>query len=43
MNTRTYRILVHKYLGKCPLERKRRRWEDKIKRDPREIGCYDRG
>jgi hypothetical protein len=35
----TYRIFVHKYLGKRRLERKRRRWEDKIKRDLKEIGC----
>ena len=30
-----YRVL----LGKRPLERPRRRWEDNIKMDLREVGC----
>jgi hypothetical protein len=33
-----YRILVGKPEGKKPLERPRRRWQDKIKMDLREIG-----
>jgi hypothetical protein len=33
-----YRILVGKREGKRPLERPRRRWEDNIKMDLREIG-----
>jgi hypothetical protein len=33
-----YRILVGKPEGKRPLERPRRRWEDGIKMDLREIG-----
>jgi hypothetical protein len=33
-----YRILVGKAEGKRPLERPRRRWEDGIKMDLREIG-----
>jgi hypothetical protein len=33
-----YRVLVGKPEGKSPLERPRRRWEDGIKRDLREIG-----
>jgi hypothetical protein len=33
-----YRILVGKPDGKRPLGRPRRRWEDKIKMDLREIG-----
>jgi hypothetical protein len=33
-----YRVLVGKTEGKRPLERPRRRWEDGIKRDYREIG-----
>jgi hypothetical protein len=33
-----YRILVGKPEGKGPLERPRRRWEDNIKTDLREIG-----
>jgi hypothetical protein len=33
-----YRVLVGKHEGKRPLERKRRRWEDGIKMDLREIG-----
>jgi hypothetical protein len=39
METRNaYRILVGKPEGKRPLERPRRRWEDNIKLDLREIG-----
>jgi hypothetical protein len=33
-----YRILVGKPEGKRPLERRRRRWEDNIRMDLREIG-----
>jgi hypothetical protein len=33
-----YRVLVGKPEGKRPLERPRRRWEDEIKKDLREIG-----
>jgi hypothetical protein len=33
-----YRVLVRKPEGKRPLERPRRRWEDGIKMDLREIG-----
>jgi hypothetical protein len=34
-----YRVLVGKPEGKRPLGRPRRRWEDGIKMDLREIGC----
>jgi hypothetical protein len=34
-----YRVLVGKSEGKSSLERPRRRWEDGIKLDLREIGC----
>jgi hypothetical protein len=34
-----YRLLMGKPEGKRPLERPRRRWEDGIKMDLREIGC----
>jgi hypothetical protein len=34
-----YRVLVRKPEGKRPLGRPRRRWEDGIKMDLREIGC----
>jgi hypothetical protein len=34
-----YRVLVGKPEGKRRLERPRRRWEDGIKMDLREIGC----
>ena len=34
-----YRILVGKPEGKRPLGRPRRRWEDNIKIDLREVGC----
>jgi hypothetical protein len=33
-----YRVLVGRPEGKKPLERSRRRWEDNIKLDLREIG-----
>jgi hypothetical protein len=33
-----YRVLVERPEGKRPLERPRRRWEDNIKMDLREIG-----
>jgi hypothetical protein len=33
-----YRVLVGKLEGKSPLRRPRRRWEDNIKMDCREIG-----
>jgi hypothetical protein len=33
-----YRVLVGKPKGKRPLERPRRRWEDMIKMDLRDIG-----
>jgi hypothetical protein len=33
-----YSVLVGKPEGKSPLERRRRRWEDEIKIDLREIG-----
>jgi hypothetical protein len=33
-----YRVLVRKPEGKRPLGRHRRRWEDNIKMDLREIG-----
>jgi hypothetical protein len=36
-----YRILVGKPDGKRPLGRRRRRWEDNIKKDLREIGWGD--
>ena len=34
-----YRFLVEKPEGKKPLGRPRRRWEDNIKMDLREVGC----
>jgi hypothetical protein len=33
-----YKVLVGKPEGKRPLGRPRRRWEDKIKMDPQEVG-----
>jgi hypothetical protein len=33
-----YRVLVGKPEGKRPLEKSRRRWEDGVKMDLREIG-----
>ena len=38
----TYRVLVGKPEGKRPLGRPRRRWEDNIKMDLREVGCDPR-
>jgi hypothetical protein len=34
-----YRVLVGKPVGKRPLGRPRRRWEDNIKMDLEEVGC----
>ena len=34
-----YRVLVGKPEGRRPLGRPRRRWEDNIKMDLREVGC----
>jgi hypothetical protein len=34
-----YRALVGKPEGRRPLGRPRRRWEDNIKMDVREVGC----
>jgi hypothetical protein len=34
-----YRVLMGKPEGKRPLGRPRRRWEDDIKMDVRELGC----
>jgi hypothetical protein len=34
-----YRILVGKRVGKRPLGRPRRKWEDNIKMDLQEVGC----
>jgi len=34
-----YRVLVGKPVGKRPLGRPRRRWEDNIKMDLQEMGC----
>ena len=34
-----YRLLVGKPEGKRSLRRRRRRWEDNIKMDLREVGC----
>jgi hypothetical protein len=36
--TNMYRVLVGNCEGKGPLERPRRRWEDGIRMDVREIG-----
>jgi len=35
-----YRVLVGRPEGKRPLGRSRRRWEDNIKMDLREVGCW---
>jgi hypothetical protein len=35
-----YRALVGKPEGRRPLERRRRRWEDNIKMDLREVGWW---
>ena len=34
-----YRVLVEKLKGNRPIGRPRRRWEDNIKMDLREVGC----
>ena len=34
-----YRVSVGKSVGKIPVGRPRRRWEDNIKMDLREVGC----
>jgi hypothetical protein len=34
-----YRVLVGKPEGKRPLGRPRRRWEDNVRMDLREVGC----
>ena len=34
-----HRVLMGKHAEKRPLERLRRRWEDNIKMDLREVGC----
>ena len=34
-----YRVLVGKPVGKRPLGRPRRRWDDNIKIDLQEVGC----
>ena len=34
-----YRVLVGKTEGRRPLGRPRRRWEDNIRMDLREVGC----
>jgi hypothetical protein len=36
-----YRVLVGKLVGKRPVGRPRRRWEDNIKMDVQEMGCGD--
>jgi hypothetical protein len=37
-----YRVLVEKPGGKRPLASLRRRWEDNIKMDLQEVGCWGR-
>jgi len=37
-----YRVLVRKPEGKRPLGRPRRKWEDNIKFDLEEVGCWGR-
>jgi len=34
-----FRVLVGKLQGKRPLRRRRRRWEDNIEMDLKEVGC----
>ena len=36
-----YRVLVRKPEGRRPFGRPKRRWEDNIKMDVREVGCGD--
>ena len=35
-----YRVLVGKHEGKRPLGRPRHRWDDNIKMDLQEVGCW---
>ena len=35
-----YRVLVGKPEGKRPLGRPKRRWEDNVKTDLQEVGCW---
>ena len=37
--TGIYRVLAKKPVGKRPLGRPRRRWEDNIKMDLQDVGC----
>jgi hypothetical protein len=37
----TYKISIGKFEYKPPVRRPRRRWEDNIRKDLREIGCED--
>jgi hypothetical protein len=37
---KVYKVLVGKPEGKCPLGKPRRRWEDGIRMDLREIGLW---
>jgi len=39
-NRGVYRVLVGKPKGRSQLERPRRRWEDNIKMDLQEVGCW---
>ena len=39
LNRGVYRVLVGKPEGRRPLGRPRRRWEDNIRIDLREVGC----
>jgi hypothetical protein len=36
-----YKFVIGKSEGKRPLGRRRRRWEDNIRMDLRELGCED--
>jgi hypothetical protein len=38
-----YRMLVGTPLGKYPFGRPRKKWDDNIRLDNREVGCEDRG
>jgi len=38
-----YRVLMGKPKGKRPLGRPRRRWEDDMKMDLQEVGCWGYG
>ena len=39
LSTNAYRVLVGKPEGKRPLGKPRRRWEDNIRMNLREVGC----